>query len=88
MKRFFLVLFGVSMLLLSGCFGKSIEGQLEKEMKSPDAAVRLKAARQLGEVATAESLRILLLSKEDSDFRVKEEIQKSLKKIDKRTFLN
>ncbi len=88
MKRFLLLFCFTCVLLLTGCFGKSIEAKLEKDLKSPDAAVRLKAARELGDVATAEAVRLLLLSKDDPDFRVKEEIQKSLKKIDKRTFLN
>ncbi|MDD3145872.1 MAG: hypothetical protein PHD82_01110 [Candidatus Riflebacteria bacterium] len=83
-----LLLFCVAMMLMTGCLGKSIEDKLAKDLKSKDAAVRLKAARELGDVATAEAVRILLLNKEDSDFRVKEEIKKSLAKIDKRTFLN
>ncbi len=87
MKKLFL-LFCVAAMLLTGCLGKSIEGKLAKDLDSKDAAVRLKAAQELGNVATAEALRLLLVHKDDADFRVKEEIQKSIKKIDKRTFLN
>ncbi len=88
MKRFLLLLCFAGVMLVAGCFGKSIEAKLEKDLKSSDAAVRLKAARELADVATPEAVRLLLLNKDDPDFRVKEEIQKSLKKIDKRTFLN
>lgn len=49
-------------------------------------AVRLDAAKKAQDVATAEAIRLLLLHRDDPDFRVKEEIQRSLKKIDRRTY--
>ncbi len=88
MKRLLLLLFCVALLALPGCLGKSIEAKLEKDLQSKDSAVRLDAAKKLGDVATAEAIRLLLLHRDDPDFRVKEEIQRSLKKIDRRTFLN
>ncbi len=87
MKKLFLLLC-VATMLMTGCFGKSIEGKLAKDLDSKDVNVRIKAARELSDVATAEAVRLLLMHKDDSDFRVKEEIQKAIKKIDKRTFLN
>jgi HEAT repeat protein len=75
-------------LLLTGCFGKSTEAECAKDLKSEEIETRIKAARKLGEVATPEAVRLLLLHKDDPDYRVKEAIKKSLKKIDKRTFLN
>lgn len=80
--------FCLTLLLLTGCLGKSAEAKLAKDLKSPDAAVRIEAARKLGDVATAEALRLLLAHSDDPDFRVKEAIKKSLQKIDSRTFLN
>ncbi len=75
-------------VLMTGCFGKSIENQLAKDLDSKEVNVRIEAARKLSDVATAESIRLLLLHKDDPDFRVKEAIKKALKKIDARTFLN
>ena len=75
-------------LLITGCFGKEIERKLAKDLKSSNAKVRLKAAKELGKVATPEAIRLLLLHKNDKSSRVREQIRKSLKKIDSRTFLN
>lgn len=82
------VLLSILTILFTGCFGKAIEGKLAKDLESKDPEVRIQAARKLAEVATPEALRLLMLHKDDPDFRVKEAIQKSLKKIDSRTFLN
>ena len=71
-----------------GCACKSIERDLANQLKSDDVQERVEAARQLGEVATPEALRLLMIHKNDPDFRVKQEIDKSIKKIDSRTFLN
>lgn len=87
MKKY-LFLLCVALLGLTGCFGKSIEEKLAKDLDSPKPEVRLEAAKQLSDVATAEAIRLLLLHRDDTDFRVKEQIKKSLKKIDARTFLN
>ena len=87
MKKFFFFLC-VAVMGLTGCLGKSIEDKLAKDLDSPKPEVRLEAARQLSDVATAEAIRILLIHKDDSDYRVKEAIKKALKKIDARTFLN
>jgi HEAT repeat protein len=87
MKKF-VVLFMVLCLLLTGCFGKAVEAECAKQLKSEDVETRIKAARKLADVATAEAERLLLLHKDDPDYRVKSEIEKSLKKIPKRTFLN
>jgi HEAT repeat protein len=87
MKKF-VVLFMVLCLLLTGCFGKAVEAECAKQLKSEDVETRIKAARKLADVATAEAERLLLLHKDDPDYRVKSEIEKSLKKIAKRTFLN
>lgn len=75
-------------LLLTGCFGKAVEAECAKDLKSEDVEIRIKAARKLGEVATAEALRLLMLHQDDPDYRVKNEVEKSIKKINKRTFLN
>lgn len=83
-----LLLFCLLLLGLTGCFGKSIEAKLGKDLDSPKPEVRLEAANKLAEVATPEAIRLLLLHKDDPDFRVKEAVKKSLKKIDARTFLN
>ncbi len=80
--------FCLILTMLSGCLGKSAEAKLAKDLKSPDASVRIEAAKKLGDVATAEALRLLLSHRDDPDFRVKEAIKKSLQKIDSRTFLN
>lgn len=82
------ILLCIACLLFTGCFGKSSEGKCAEDLKSSDVKVRIQAARKLGDVATAEAIRILLLHEDDSDYRVKEAIKKALKKIDKRTFLN
>jgi HEAT repeat protein len=82
---FFLVTVG---LMLAGCMGKQVEADCAKDMKSEDVETRLKAARKLGDVATAEALRILMLHQDDPDYRVKNEVKKSLDKINRRTFLN
>ncbi len=87
MQKFF-VLFMILCLFLTGCFGKAVEAECAQQLKSEDVETRVKAARKLGDVATAEAERLLLLHKDDSDYRVKNEIEKSLKKISKRTFLN
>ncbi|NCB39661.1 MAG: HEAT repeat domain-containing protein [Erysipelotrichia bacterium] len=78
----------IALIALTGCFSGSAEDLLAKDLKSQDVKVRLEAAKKLGDVATPEALRLLMSHKDDPDFRVKEAIQKSLKKIDKRTFLN
>ncbi|PKL51005.1 MAG: hypothetical protein CVV42_01505 [Candidatus Riflebacteria bacterium HGW-Riflebacteria-2] len=78
----------VAMIMLGGCMGKASEDKLAQDLKSPDPDVRINAANKLADVATAEAVRILLVHKEDPDFRVKEAIKKALAKIDKRTFLN
>jgi HEAT repeat protein len=83
-----LVLFSVVLIMVTGCFGKAIESKLAKELESKDPEARIQAARKLGEVATPESIRLLLLYKDDPDFRVKEAVKNSLRKIDSRTFLN
>ena len=82
------ILFSLAIILVTGCFTKSIEGKLEKDLDSKDTSVRIKAAEKLGEVATAEAMRLLMLHKDDPDFRVKEAVKKSLRKLDARTFLN
>jgi len=89
MKKLALILCIFSFFTL-GCniFGKAIEEKCAKDLKNPDPKIRIKAAEKLGEVATAESLRILLLNQDDKNFRVKAAITKAIKKIDKRTFLN
>lgn len=87
MKKF-IVLLTVLCLLFTGCLGKPIEAECEKQLKSDDVETRIKAARKLGEVATAEAQRLLMLHQDDPDYRVKSEVDKSLKKIGKRTFLN
>jgi len=87
MKKLVILLF-VASLLLTGCFGKAVEGKMAKDLESKDPEIRIKAARQLSEVATPEALRLLMLHKDDPDFRVKEAIKQALKKIDSRTFLN
>ena len=84
----FLVFLLMACLLLTGCFGKSVEVECEKQLKSEDVETRLKAARKLGDVATAEALRLLMLHKDDPDYRVKEAVKKSMDKINRRTFLN
>jgi HEAT repeat protein len=79
----------VAVVMMSGCFfGKPSEEKFAQDLKSPDPDVRIKAANQLADVATAEAVRLLLVHKDDPDFRVKEAIKKALAKIDKRTFLN
>ena len=85
-----LILIIASVVFISGCscLGKAIEGQLADEMRSDDVQTRIEAARKLGEVATPEALRLLMLHKNDPDFRVKDAVNKSLRKIDSRTFLN
>jgi HEAT repeat protein len=87
MKKFF-CLFCILGILLTGCFGKPIEAECAKDLKSEDVETRIKAARKLSEVATPEAVRLLLLHEDDPDYRVKQAIKKSLAKIDKRTFLN
>lgn len=87
MKKLFLLLCLLS-IFMTGCFGKSSEDKCAKDLESKDVSVRLNAARELGDIATSEAIRLLILHKGDPDFRVKEEIKKSIKKIDKRTFLN
>lgn len=87
MKKF-VTLFIVFSLLLTGCFGKATEIECAKQLKSKDVETRVKAARKLGDVATAEAERLLLLHRDDPDFRVRREIEKSLKKIANRIFLN
>lgn len=82
------ILLSLVVILFTGCFSKPIEGKLEKDLESKDAAVRIQAADKLGEVATAEALRLLMLHKDDPDFRVKEAVKKSLRKLDAKTFLN
>jgi HEAT repeat protein len=75
-------------LLISGCLGKSSEAKYAKDLKSTDPEVRINAANKLAEVATAEAQRLLILHREDPDYRVKEAVKKALQQIDKRTFLN
>lgn len=87
MKKLFLILCMAS-LLVTGCLGKPSEEKFAKDLKSPDPEVRINAAIKLGEVATAEAQRLLILHKEDPDYRVKEAVKKALSKIDSRTFLN
>lgn len=87
MKKLFF-LFCIISIFFSGCIGKAIEDKCAKDLKSDDVKVRIEAAKKLGEVATAEAIRILLLHKDDPNYRVKEAVRESLKKIDKRTFLN
>ena len=86
--RKIVVLLSICCLLLLGCFGKPIEGKCAEDLDSTNVETRIKAARKLGDVATAEAIRILLLHQDDEDYRVKTEIKKALRKIDKRTFLN
>lgn len=86
--RKMILLLSISALLFTGCFGKPIEGKLARELESKDPEVRIQAARQLGEVATSEAQRLLMLYADDPDFRVKEAVKKSLRKLDARTFLN
>ena len=74
--------------MISGCLGKASEDKFAKDLKSPDPEVRINAANKLAEVATSEAVRLLLIHKDDPDYRVKEAIKKALAKIDKRTFLN
>lgn len=85
-----LILLIASVVFISGCscLGKAIEGKLAEDMRSEDVQTRIEAARKLGDVATPEALRLLMLHKSDPDFRVKDEVKKSLRKIDSRTFLN
>ncbi|KAF1081335.1 MAG: hypothetical protein GQF41_2141 [Candidatus Rifleibacterium amylolyticum] len=83
-----LLLFLVASIMIGGCFGKPSEDKYAQELKSPDPDVRINAANKLAEVATSEAVRLLLIHKDDPDFRVKEAIKKALAKIDKRTFLN
>lgn len=87
MKKLFLLLC-VMLVLFTGCLGKASEEKLANELKSPDADVRINAANKLADVATPEAVRLLILHKDDPDFRVKEAVKKALAKIDKRTFLN
>jgi HEAT repeat protein len=87
MKKLFF-LFCIFAIFFTGCFGKAIEDKCAKDLKSDDVNVRIKAARKLGDVATAEAIRILLLHKDDPNYRVKDAVKEALKKIDKRTFLN
>ncbi|MBU1109151.1 MAG: HEAT repeat domain-containing protein [Candidatus Riflebacteria bacterium] len=87
MRKLFLLLC-VTLVLFTGCFGKPSEDKAANDLKSPDPVVRIQAANKLAELATPEAVRILILHKEDSDYRVKEAIKKALAKIDKRTFLN
>jgi HEAT repeat protein len=83
-----LILFVLTAALITGCIGKPSEAKYAEQFKSPDPNVRIDAANKLAEVATSEAVRILLVNKDDPDFRVKEAIKKALAKIDKRTFLN
>ncbi len=87
MKRI-IILLSIAAMLLTGCFGKPIEAKMAKDLESKDPEVRIQAARQLGEIATTEAQRLLMLYADDPDFRVKEAVKKSLKKLDARTFLN
>ncbi len=87
MKRLLLLCL-VAALMISGCLGKASEDKFAKDLKSPDPEVRINAANKLAEVATSEAVRLLLIHKDDPDYRVKEAIKKALAKIDKRTFLN
>lgn len=89
MKRLALIMCLLSSFTV-GCyiFGKAVEEKCAKDLKNPDPKVRIKAAKKLGEVATSEALRILLLNQDDKNFRVKEAVKRAIKKIDKRTFLN
>ena len=89
MKKFVLAMCFLSCFTL-GCniFGKAIEAKCGKELNSSDPKVRIKAAEKLGQVATSEAVRLLLLHEDDKNFRVKEAVKRALKKIDKRTFLN
>ena len=89
MKKLVLCLCILS-LFTSGCnlFGKSSEEKLTKQLESTDPKLRRDAAQKLGKVATAEALRILLVHKNDKNFRVKAAIKKAIEKIDGRTFLN
>ncbi len=87
MNRFF-ILFLISALFLTGCLGNAAEAECEKKLKSENVKDRIEGARKLGDVATSEALRLLMLHQDDPDYRVKEAVQKSLKKINKRTFLN
>lgn len=85
-KLFFMIL--TCLLLVAGCdcLGRPIERELAEQMKSSDPDVRFEAARQLGDVATTEAERILMVHEEDPDFRVRDEIRKSLRTIRRRTF--
>ncbi len=87
MRKIFLALLMATTLLL-GCMGNAEEEKCAKDLKSSDPAIRRKAAVKLGEVATSEAVRLLLLHQDDPDFRVKEAVKKSLDKIGARTFLN
>ncbi|MDN5277958.1 MAG: hypothetical protein PWR01_1923 [Clostridiales bacterium] len=87
MKKLFL-LFCIACLLLTGCFGKAIESKCAEDLNSENVETRIKAARKLGDVATPEAVRLLLLHEDDEDYRVKQAVKEALKKIDKRTFLN
>ena len=89
MKKLVLCLCVLS-LFTSGCtiFGKSSEEKLAKQLESPDPKLRRDAAQKLAKVATAEALRILMVHKNDKNFRVKQAIKKAIDKIDGRTFLN
>jgi HEAT repeat protein len=73
----------MGMLFLVGC-GK--EDALEKKLKSSEADVRLEAAKELGSMGTVRALNILTMYQDDKDFRVKQVIDESIKKINKQTF--
>lgn len=89
MKKLALVLCFLSLFTV-GCniFGKSSEVKFEKQLKSSDPKVRIEAVKGLKKLATSEALRILMVNKNDKNFRVKSEIKKAMAYINGRTFLN
>jgi len=89
MKKLVLILCFLS-FFTEGCnlFGKSSEEKFQKQLQSSDSKVRMEAVRGLSKLATSESLRILMVNKNDKNFRVKAEIKKAIAYINGRTFLN
>ena len=89
MKRWMLaILFGLMLFTFVGCGGT--EERLGKELSSaPNPDTRIEAADQLGEMGTPRSLQLLELAAEnEKDFRVKENIARNIKKINKQIFMH
>lgn len=83
--RIVLLILLVVAVMVGGCYGP--EDKWEKAIKSSDPEKRIEAAKELAKIGSTRALTILSIVPEDSDRRVKDEIQKAIKKINAQPFL-